>query len=522
VPFDACVASPHHLASQAGADILREGGNAVDAIVATNLVLGVVTPYFCGPGGDLFAQVWDGAPHALHSNGAAPAGATPDAIREACVAGHGNTHESFPWTAGMPIFGALPVTVPGAVAGWFALLDRWGTMTFGEVAAAAIGLAAEGIEVSDLAAGFFQRGADRYARDTGWTDVYGPKQPGEDWRQPAHAELLRLLADDGPTAYYEGAIAGAIVDALQARGSTMSRDDLAAHRVTWPDALAVMFRDLTILELSPPTQGATACQLLATADRFAPGMDAPPRAHLHVEAACAAMADRERYLGAPEAMAVDAQALYAADRIDAIVAAIDPDHAADWPVATPMAGGTAYLCAADRDGLLVSLIQSNYMGFGSGLVVPEFGFGLHNRGAHFSLDASSPNVIAPGRQPTHTLIPGLAMQDGRPRYVFGTMGGDGQPQIHLQVLTALVDEGMTPQDAVAAARWIVDVADGGVRIESRAPAAVIDHLRRTGQRVTVVGDYEHGMGHAHVIEVLPDGGYEGGSDPRAEGSVSGV
>lgn len=522
MPLQACVASPHHLASEAGADVLREGGNAVDAIVAANLVLGVVTPYYCGPGGDLFAQVWDGAPHALHSNGAAPAGATPEAIRAACDAGHGDATESFPWTGGMPIFGALPVTVPGAVAGWFALLERWGTMDFGRVAQPAIRHAEEGIEVSEVAAGFFERGGGRYGQDAAWSQVYGAKRAGERWIQPAHARLLRVLADGGSDAFYRGEVADAIVTALRDRGSTMAAEDLAAHRVADREALRVGFRGLEVLELPPPTQGATACQLLATADRFDVGTDVPRRAHLHVEAARVSMADRDRYLGAPEAMAVAPQDLFTAARIDEIVAGIDPDRVSDWPVATPMPGGTAYLCAADADGLMVSLIQSNYVGFGSGVVVPDYGFGLQNRGAHFSLEPDSPNVIAPSKQPTHTLIPGLALRDGRPRYVFGTMGGDGQPQIHLQLLTGLVDDGLTPHEAVAAARWIVDVADGGVRVESRAPDEVVAGLRAVGHAVTVVGGYEHGMGHAHVIEVLADGRYEAGSDPRAEGSVAGV
>jgi gamma-glutamyltranspeptidase/glutathione hydrolase len=522
VPLHACVASPHHLASEAGADVLRNGGNAVDAIVAANLVLGVVTPYYCGPGGDLFAQVWDGAPHAVHSNGAAPAGATPESIRAACDAGHGDPDESFPWTGGMPIFGALPVTVPGAVAGWFALLDRWGTMSFGEAAGAALRHAEDGIEVSDVAAGFFERAAGRYARDPAWSQVYGAKRPGERWEQPAHARLLRALADGGSDAFYRGEVADAIVAALRQRGSSMTADDLAAHRVVDREALRVGFRGLEVLELPPPTQGATACQLLATADRFDAGLDLPLRTHLHVEAARAAMADRDRYLGAPDAMTVDPEDLFARSRIDAILATIDPERATDWPVPTPMPGGTAYLCAADADGLMVSLIQSNYVGFGSGVVVPEYGFGLQNRGAHFTLDADSPNVIAPRKQPTHTLIPGLALRDGRPRYVFGTMGGDGQPQIHLQVLTGLIDDGMAPQEAVSAARWIVDVADGGVRVELRTPDDVVAGLRAAGHAVTVVGGYEHGMGHAHVIEVLADGRYEAGSDPRAEGSVAGV
>ncbi|MBW3618619.1 MAG: gamma-glutamyltransferase family protein [Actinobacteria bacterium] len=510
-----CVTTPHHLASAAGATVLSRGGNAVDAAVAANLVLGVVTPYHCGPGGDLFAIVWDGRAHGVSSDGAAPAGATPDAVAsavgDAVVSG-----------GGMPRFGPLPVTVPGAVAGWAHLLERWGTRSFGDLAAPAIDLARDGFEVSAHAARYFLAGRDRYRTASGWSERFGDVEAGTWLVQEDHARALELVAADGPGAVYGGPIGERIVEVLQAGGSTMTLDDLRGHEVRTDEPLRGAFRDLEVLELAPPTQGVTALEALAVADALGPLSfgEVGRVTHLHVEAARAAMADRDRYVTDPAAMTVDPTALFAPSRARAIADAIDPERAAPWPAVTPHPGGTAHVCAADRDGLLVSLIQSNYMGFGSGEVVPDVGWNLQNRGASFSLDPAHANVVAPGKRTMHTLIPSLVLRDGAPVLVLGTMGGDGQPQIHLQVLARIADQGMDVQGAVTAPRWVVDAADGAVRIEDRAGDAVIDGLRQRGHQVEVVGPYEHGMGHAHAIG-LTDRGYAGATDPRAEGTVVG-
>ncbi|MBW3658515.1 MAG: gamma-glutamyltransferase family protein [Actinobacteria bacterium] len=506
-----CVSSPHHLASAAGAAVLARGGNAVDAAVAANLVLGVVTPYHCGPGGDLFALVWDGDAHGVSSNGAAPGGATPDAVTAA--AGDDGA---------MPTFGALPVTVPGAVAGWFSLLERWGTRSFGDLAAPAVALARDGFEVSVHAARHFLAPRDRYRVTTGWSERFGGVEAGTWLVQQDHAAALERVAADGPDAVYGGPIGERIVEVLQAGGSTMTVDDLRAHEVRTEAPLVGGFRDLEVLELGPPTQGVTALEALAVADALGPLSfgEVGRVTHLHVEAARAAMADRDRYVTDPSAMSVDPAALFSEQRARAIADAIDPERAGEWPVATPHPGGTAYLCAADRDGLLVSLIQSNYMGFGSGVVVPDVGWNLHNRGASFSLDAAHANVIAPGKRTMHTLIPSLVLRDGSPVLVFGTMGGDGQPQTHLQLLTRIADHGSDVQAAITAPRWMVSPADGSVAIEERAGEEVVDGLRERGHDVTVLGPWEHLMGHAHAI-ALTDRGYAGATDPRAEGTVVG-
>lgn len=521
--YRAVVASPHHLASEAGADILRRGGNAVDAAVATNLVLGVVTPYYCGPGGDLFAQVWDGERHALHSHGAAPMGATPAQVEDAAETFLGSDRVSLPWTSGMPTYGALPVTVPGATLGWFTLLEKWGTKSFGDLSRRAHDIARQGLRVTADAAASFQRAGTRYGGGVGgWDRLYGDVQSGDRWVQTEHADFLDLLAEEGPEAYYVGPVAEAIVAATQAGGSAMAMDDLAAHEVQWTDTLAATFRGHEIHELPPATQGATAIQLLATMERLGgatkhPGLDL----HRRLEATRAALSDRERYLTDPAAMTVAVADLLDDERLDEVAASIR-DTRGSWPAATPQPGGTAYLCAADADGLLVSLIQSNYMGFGSGVVVPGFGFGLQNRGAHFSLDPGDANVIAPGKRSLHTLIPGLAFKGDRPTHVFGTMGGDGQAPIHLQILERLLDEGMSPQEAVAAPRWVVSAEDGSVSLESTFDTDIIADLRRRGHDVTTTTDLDSGMGHAHVIEVGADGTYRAGADPRADSGVDGI
>jgi gamma-glutamyltranspeptidase / glutathione hydrolase len=517
---DGVVVSPHHLASAAGQRVLAEGGNAVDAAVAANLVLAVVTPYHCGVGGDLLAIVWDGEAQGVVSVGAAPAGATPDAIRAAVEAGHGSA-TVLPGTDGMPTFGALPVTVPGAVAGWSHLLDRWGTRSFGELATDALRLAEDGFVVSAHGAVHPERARATLGQRPDWAEVYGRMRAGERFVQRDLAATLRTVAQDGPDAFYGGELAERIATTLQQQGSTMTVEDLRAHRVETVTPLRGRYREVEVLELPPPTQGATALTALGILEALgAPPDDPGLAAHLQVEAVRAAMADRQRYLADPATMDVAVDDLLAPSRLAAIAGSIDADAPAPWPPARPAPGGTAYLAAADRDGLLISLIQSNFVGFGSGVVVPGTGIGLHDRGAHFALDPTDPNVIAPGKRPLHTLIPGLVLRDGAPSTVFGTMGGDGQPQIHVQLLSAMLDDGLDPQQAVARPRWLVDVGDGSVQLEADAATAVADGLRRRGHEVRELPARSHAAGHAHVIEIQR-GAYVAGTDPRCEGAATG-
>lgn len=511
------VASPHHLASAVGQHTLADGGNAVDAAVATGLALAVLTPYHCGLGGDVLAQVWDGRATGVLSAGAAPTGATPAAIRGAvATSGAPAPHRG---ADGMPQRGPLTVTVPGAVAGWFHLLERWGSRSFGTLAGPASRLARDGFPVSSHGATLARNGLAAHGDDSPLARAFADLcTAGRRVRQPELAATLDRLAEAGPHAYYRGELAERIVGTLARGGATMTTDDLAAHTVEEAAPLATSFRGIEVLELPPPTQGVTALTALGVLE----ALGTPPREraaalHLEVEAVRAAMADRAEHLGDPVGMRAEAGDLLAPRRLRRIASRIDPDRAAAWPAPRPVPGGTAYLCAVDADGMAVSLSQSNYRGFGSGVVVEGAGFALHNRGAHFTLD-DGPGVIAPGRRPLHTLIPAMTLADGEPRLVFGTMGGDAQPQIHLQLLSRLLGQGADLQEALDAPRFVVDAADGSVSLEGHAARALVEGLRSRGHHVR--GLEATAAGHAHALALGPTG-IAGATDRRTEGAVVG-
>ena len=518
------VATPNHHATAAGRDVLAAGGNAVDAAVAAGLVLAVVTPYHCGLGGDVLAMVWDGEAHGLLSVGATPAGAGPAQIRAALDAARAAGQAeiaSMPDTGGMPDRGALSVTVPGAVAGWLALLDRHGSWSPARVAEHALGFAEDGVIVSEFVARSVTAARARLGDEPGWEAAFGAMREGERFVQPALARTLRAVVENGTDAFYRGPVAEEIAAVLTAHGSAMTVQDLAAHRVEWVTPLVGRYRGMDVLELPPPTQGVSVLTALAILEALGPLPEDPIEAgHLQVEAVRAAMADRQEHLGDPATMRTTPEALLDATRIATIARAVDRDRAGAWPPARPATGGTAYLCTADSDGLLVSLIQSNFKGFGSGVVVPGGGFGLHNRGSHLSLDPTDANAIGPGRRPLHTLIPALVLEAGEPRYVMGTMGGDAQAQIHVQLLGHLLDRGTDVATAVAAPRFVIDVGDGSVALEPKAEQILGDGLAARGHTVTRLPD--SGLaGHAHLIALGSDG-YEVASDPRCDGAAAGI
>lgn len=517
------IATPNHHATEAGREVLAAGGNAVDAAVAAGLVLAVVTPYHCGLGGDVLAMLWDGRARGLLSVGAAPDGASPEQIRTALEGrGRGSpTVASQPGTGGMPDAGALSVTVPGAVAGWFALLEEHGTWSPARVAERALRLAEEGFIVSAYAAGAVVAGRQRLGEQPGWEETFGRMREGERFFQPALARTLRMVVDDGPDAFYSGTIAAAIERTLAANGSALTVEDLAAHRVEWVEPLAGGYRGLTVLELPPPTQGVSALTALAVLDDLGPLPEDPVEAlHLQIEAVRVAMADRQEHVGDPRAMRTTPAELLAPERITRLASGIDRTSAGRWPFARPAPGGTAYLCAADGDGLMISLIQSNFKGFGSGVVVTEGGFGLHNRGSHLSLDPDDANAIGPGRRPLHTLVPALVLDEGAPRFVMGTMGGDAQAQVHVQLLGHLADRGRSLAETLAEPRFVVDVADGSVALEPGVPAEVAAGLADAGHVVTTLARVDL-AGHAHLIAPTSQG-YDVASDPRCDGGASGI
>ena len=508
----ACVATPHYLATHAGAAVLRQGGNAMDAAIAANLVLGVVAPYTCGAGGDCFAIVWDGALHGYNGSGRAPAAATPQAVLQRLD----------PGTAGQPAFsrsGPLTITVPGAVDAWFSLLARFGSRTFADLVQPAVAYARDGFPLTATGAALIQAGRPA---DPGWGDwelIYGRAAPGRRLTQPGLARTLEAMAAGGPDAFYRGDIGKAVADHVQRIGGLLDANDLGAHRGEWVEPLEGHYRDLTVAELPPNSQGSAALLALHLLDQAGPlPSDGPERHHQLIGAVSAALAERDAHLTDPDHMRLPPEGLADPARARAIAG----QRAAPAAGARRGGGGdTAYLCAVDGDGLCVSLIQSNYNGFGSGVTVPGSGINLHNRGAYFSLDPGHVNVIAPGKRTLHTLMPALARRHGRPWLVFGTMGADGQLQTQVQLLARLVDDGDDPAAAVAAPRWFVDPGDFSVLIEDRFPATAVDGLRRRGHRLQIAGPYEHRMGHAQLIRV-DDDGLTAASDPRCEGAPAGL
>jgi gamma-glutamyltranspeptidase / glutathione hydrolase len=504
----AAVATPHHLASAVGLATLADGGNAMDAAIAANLALGVVAPYLCGYGGDVFAVVWDGELHGYLGSGRSAAAASLDDV----TARHGH----------MPVFGADSVTVPGGPAGWFDLLERFGTRELGELAGHAVRFARDGFEVTPAAAVAFDESRAMYSRYSEWMRAYEHVVAGTVLRQPALARTIETLAAEGPDAYYRGPIAEAIAAAVADGGGALAPSDLGDHAGEWAAPLRACYRGDEIAELPPPTQGASALEALRILDGFDLGQqDAVTQEHVRIEAFKAAMADRDQWITDPDLMPIDASALFADEWVAARRASIDPTRAGAPAAARPQPGGTAYLCAADADGLLVSLIQSNFVHFGSGVHVPEWGINLNNRGFSFSLDPARPNVLAPSKRPMHTLIPAMALRDGEPWLVFGSMGGDAQAAVHIQVFGHILDEAADPADAIAAPRWRADVDSWHVRVETRLADDVVNGLRSRGHDVTSTSDYDSGMGHAHAIW-RTEGGYGATADPRAESAALGL
>jgi len=507
------VATPHYLATSAGLETLAAGGNALDAAIAANLALGVVAPYFCGYGGDVFAIVWDGSLHGYLGSGRAPARASLEAARVR----HG---------AQLPPFGADTVTVPGAVAGWFDLIDRFGSRSFGDLAARALALAADGFEVTSRGGVPFGEARHMYAEFDDWMAVYRDVDAGSILRQPAMARTIAALAEGGPDAYYRGEIGAAVAEAVQRAGGVMEAADLAGHEGRWVDPLRAGFGGAEVAELPPPTQGVTALEALRILD----GLDLPPaggdREHLLIEATKQALADRGAFVGDPEHMPHAPEELLADAWVQARRATIDPARASDPDPVRPQSGGTAYLCAADADGMLVSLIQSNFVHFGSGVHVPEWGINLNNRGFSFSLDEGAVNSLRPGAFPMHTLIPAMVLRDGAAVAAFGSMGGDAQVPVHVQVLTKVLDPSATAEavdfaGAIAAPRWRLDVDSWRVSVESRFDEAVVADLRRKGHDVVAVRAFDSGMGHAHATWRRREG-YGVTFDPRSEGGALGL
>ncbi|MBO0792446.1 MAG: gamma-glutamyltransferase [Ktedonobacteraceae bacterium] len=518
------VAAPHYLAAEAGMDMLKAGGNAIDAAIAASATLQVVYPFVCGLGGDVFMLIYDaqsGSLYGLNGSGRSAQAATIERYREL---GHTT----------MPVFGVHSVTVPGCASGWGAAAQRFGRLGLAQSLAPAISYAEEGFAVGPGLHAALTSGLKRPEMHRSWRTHFLPDgvvpPVGTIKRFPTLAQSLRVIAKDGPEAFYRGELAEQIASFFAREGGLITHEDLAAHQSDWVTPLSVPFAGLRVYELPPNTQGVTALQMLGILDRLDLGADPLDVKTVHpaVEAKKLAFADRAAYLTDRAHMRVDPAALIEPDYLTQRSALIDPNRAQMSLDPGGFTGDTIYLCAADRDGNVVSLIQSNYMGFGSGVVVDDTGIVLQNRGAYFSLDPAAANALAPAKRTLHTLIPSLALRDGRPAMVFGTMGGDGQPQTHLQVYTAVARFGLNIQQALEMPRWVHgtthSATPGGetLVVENRFPAETLDALRQRGHIIQEQGPWFTGMGYAQGIVFDPTTGVmQGGSDPRAEGIAAG-
>ncbi len=504
------VATSQPLAAATGAEILLAGGNAVDAAIAMAIDLTIVEPTSNGLGSDAFALVWDGELHGLNASGKSPQALSPEMWAD---------------RSQLPLHGWLATTVPGAVSAWQTLWRRWGKLPFERLFEPAIRHAAEGFPVSPATARNWQQQAKNYLSLTDDV-VYQPfletffpghqaPRTGKIWRCPDQADTLRELATTEGESFYRGKLAEQFVAFAEATGGVFSLDDLRHHQAEWVNPISTPYRGLTVSELPPNGQGIAALMALNIVEGF--DLTAVPREsvvnyHQQIEAMKLAFADAHRYVADPSTMDVSTAALldkaYAAQRRELI-----GDFAI--PLAEPglPQGGTVYLAAADDD-LMVSFIQSNFMGFGSGIAIPGTGIALQNRGAGFVLDGGHPNAIAPGKRPFHTIIPGFLSRDGQPLGPFGVMGASMQPQGHLQVVSNLLDRGLNPQAALDAPRWRFDRGNR-VYLEQTVPRHVALGLGDLGHDVQVVA--APGMfGKGQVILRL-DGVLVAGSEPRADG-----
>ncbi len=514
------VATSHALASQAGAQILARGGSAVDAAIAANAVLGVTEPNMDGIGGDLFVLYWEaktGKLHGLNASGPAPRRLSPEFL-----AGHGITT--------MPLAGAHTVTVPGAVDGWSKLHQRFGKLAWSQLFSAVIAYADQGFPVTEAIEESWSApiAVERLMTNAESVRVFLPggeaPRVGQLFRNPDAARCFRLLAEQGPRAFYEGEIAAAILRTLQNLGSTMAASDLAAYSAEWVEPISIDYRGWRVFELPPNGQGMAALEMLNIMETAVPepgGPSTPGELHKRIEAMKLAYSDVYRYNADPRTNAVPVATLLSKDHASARAALIDP-HRANGSVAPARIAGsdTTYLTVVDREGNIASWIQSIYNSFGSGITAEGMGFPLQNRGAGFTLDPAHPNVLAGGKRPYHTIIPGF-MERGGQRIGFGIMGGPNQPLAHAQFVSNVVDYGMNLQEALETPRFTKLGPDGNdVIIESRVPASTRDALAAMGHEITLGREYTQQMGRGQaILNDASSGTNYAASDPRADGAA---
>ena len=528
------VTCPHALASAAGVDALRAGGSAVDAAIAASAVLSVVYPHMTSVGGDAFWLLHDaatGAVRCLTGGGRAAVRATVDWFRER---GHG----------AIPLQGILPatLTVPGAVDTWCEAHAAAGRLPLGRDLAAAVEYARDGFPVTAKLAVALEKAAPLLAASPDAARIFlpggTPPRAGQRLRNPDLSRTLEAIAAGGRDGFYAGEIAAEAARHARDHGGLYAEEDWRRQRARWETPLRGAYRGVTLYETPPPTQGFTVLQMLAVVEAFDLGrlpFLGPEAVHLLVQAKQLAFHDRDQFLADPDFAAVPIEGLLSAAHVNGRRRLIDRERALAWdavPAASGLGGGslagdTVYVAAVDAEGNAASLIQSLYGLFGSGVVAGRTGIVLQNRGAYFSLDPAHPNRLEPGKRPLHTLIASVAFQNDRLWQVVGCMGADGQPQIHLQVYTAMIDWGLDVQQAVDAPRWLsgrfaLDEPRDLLHLEGRFAPGTVEALERRGHLVERWEDWNERAGHAHGITVDPDSGMRiGGADSRSDGAAIG-
>jgi gamma-glutamyltranspeptidase len=520
------VAAPHYLSSGAGFSMLLRGGSAVDAVIAANAVISVVYPHMSGLGGDLFAQIWEpgsGKVMALNGSGRAGEKATPDFYKEKG------------WDEIKPRGPLAAITVPGAVHAWWEMHQKYGKLDWQELFRPAIHYAAKGYPLTQKFRDFITQYSDVVGEFEETSKVYLPggnaPRAGSILRQTDLAHSLNLIAEKGADTFYKGELGQRIVRGLQESGGILTEDDFATHRSDWVEPLQTNYRGYDVYQLPPNTQGIATLMILNLLEKMdlkSFGEGTADYYHLMTEAVKLVFADRDRWVTDPDTIDFPTEQLLSKDYAEKRLQQIDMERALkeDQLKAGIDRGDTVYLCAQDRDGMAVSLIQSVYFEFGSAYMPPRTGIMLQNRGSFFSLDPSHPNVLAPGKRTFHTIIPAMALRDGKPALLFGTMGGEGQPQTQAAILTRMVDFGFNVQEAIEAPRWLYGRTWGdeskSLKLEGRIPDGITAELIRRGHDVELVEHWSQTMGHAQAIWIDQEQGIlHGGADPRGEGAAIG-
>ncbi len=519
------VATSHPLATQIGIDVLKKGGTAIDAAIAANIALGLMEPTGSGIGGDLFAIVWDAEEQklfGLNASGPAPQSISLDYFKQQKL-------------AKIPPFGPLPVTVPGAVDGWVKLHEKFGNQSFASLFEPTIGYAKKGHPVTETIAYYLDRSKEIFKQYPNFSDVWmkdgETTGKGDIFKNPQLANTLEIIAEKGRAGFYEGEVAKTIADFIQAQGGFLTYEDLANFNSEWVEPVSTNYRGYDVWELPPNGQGMVALQILNILENFdvkKMGLFSSEYVHLFTEAKKLAFADRAKHYADPNFSKIPIEQLVSKSYAKERAALIDLAKAAQVDESgIPNGGDTIYLTAADQFGNMISLIQSNYRGMGSGMVPPGLGFMLQDRGELFSLEEDHANVIEGGKRPFHTIIPAFVTKDNKPYLSFGVMGGATQPQAHAQIIINLIDFGYNLQEAGDAPRLVHSgssqptdeiMLDGGsLSLETGFGTAIEEALKEKGHKL----QYQKGIFGGYQAIMIKDGVYFGASESRKDGQASG-